>query len=266
MALFMTSNNLSKDDILERGHELSFPDSVIGFFKGELGQPHGGFPKKIQKIILKTEKPFKDRPNAHLEPVGFEKGFRDFKRKYDKHCTFQDFISCQFYPKVYDDYFKHISEYGEVLYMPSKAFFYGMDYNEEIIVEIGQGKRLIIKMLYVSEPDEDGLRQVFFKLNGQTRAIEVKDRSFESSKVQHLKAENENEIGAPLQGKLAKVLVKSGDKVAKNDPLFIIEAMKMESTVTARIEGKIHKVHLKNGVMVAQDDLIIEMEKTQKNE
>ncbi|HIF15348.1 MAG TPA: pyruvate carboxylase subunit B, partial [Bacteroidetes bacterium] len=261
MALFMTSNNLSKDDILERGHELSFPDSVIGFFKGELGQPHGGFPKKIQKIILKTEKPFKDRPNAHLEPVDFEKGFIDFKRKYDKHCTFQDFISCQFYPKVYDDYFKHISEYGEVTYMPSKAFFYGMDYNEEIIVEIGRGKRLIIKMLYVSEPDEEGLRQVFFKLNGQTRAIEVKDRSFESSKVQHLKAENENEIGAPLQGKLAKILVKSGDKVAKNDPLFIIEAMKMESTVTARIEGKIHKVHLKNGVMVAQDDLVIEMEK-----
>ena len=134
-----------------------------------------------------------------------------------------------------------------------------MDINEEIIVEIVQGKRLIVRLQYVTEPDEDGIRQVFFKLNGQTRVIDVKDRSFQTTKIAHRKVEAENEIGAPLQGKLSKVLVKSGEEVEKNTPLFIIEAMKMESTVTAPFAGKVQKVHLKAGIIVQQDDLVVEL-------
>jgi pyruvate carboxylase len=260
MALYMTSNGLIKEDIIERGAELSFPDSVVNFFKGDLGQPSGGFPKKLQKLILKGEKPIKGRPNLHLKAVDFEGGFKDFKRKYDKHCTFTDFISEQFYPKVFEDYYKHQKTNGDVWYVPTKAFFYGLENNEEIIVEIGPGKRVIIRLLYVSEPDENGMRQVFFKLNGQTRAVEVKDKSLQSTKVAHKKVEKDNEVGSPLQGKLSKVLVKNGDVINKNTPLFIIEAMKMESTVTSPAAGKVQKVHLKNGVMVQQDDLIIELE------
>lgn len=259
MALFMTSNGLSKEDVLTNGKELSYPDSVINFFKGDLGQPEGGFPKELQKQILKGETPIEGRPNVHLEPVDFEKGFKDFKRKFDKDSSFTDFISQQFYPKVFSDFFKHREEFGEVSYVPSKAFFYGLDINEEIIVEIGQGKRLIVRLQYVTEPDEDGLRQVFFKLNGQTRVIDVKDKSFQSTKVAHRKVEKENEIGAPLQGKLSKVLVKNGEEIEKNTPLFIIEAMKMESTVTAPFSGKVQKIHLRGGVIVEQDDLIVEL-------
>ena len=259
MALFMTSNGLSKEDVLNNGTELSYPDSVINFFKGDLGQPVGGFPKELQKQILKGDTPIEGRPNVHLEPVDFEKGFKDFKRKFDKDSSFTDFISQQFYPKVYEDFFKHREEFGEVSYVPSKAFFYGLDINEEIIVEIVQGKRLIVRLQYVTEPDEDGIRQVFFKLNGQTRVIDVKDRSFQTTKIAHRKVEAENEIGAPLQGKLSKVLVKSGEEVEKNTPLFIIEAMKMESTVTAPFAGKVQKVHLKAGIIVQQDDLVVEL-------
>jgi pyruvate carboxylase len=259
MAIFMTSNGLTKEDILNNGTELSYPDSVINFFKGDLGQPAGGFPKELQKQILKGEKPIKGRPNLHLDPVDFEKGYKDFKRKFDKECPFTDFVSQQFYPKVYEDFFKHREQYGEVSYIPSKAFFYGLDINEEIIVEIGQGKRLIVRLQYVTDPDEDGIRQVFFKLNGQTRVIDVKDKSYQSTKVAHRKVENENEIGAPLQGKLSKVLVKNGEEVEKNTPLFIIEAMKMESTVTAPFAGKVQKIHLRGGVIVEQDDLIVEL-------
>ncbi len=259
MALFMTSNGLSKEDVLTNGTELSYPDSVINFFKGDLGQPEGGFPKELQKQILKGETPIKGRPNVHLEPVDFEKGFKDFKRKFDKDSSFTDFISQQFYPKVYEDFFKHREQFGEVSYVPSKAFFYGLDINEEIIVEIVQGKRLIVRLQYVTEPDEDGIRQVFFKLNGQTRVIDVKDHSFQTTKIAHRKVETENEIGAPLQGKLSKVLVKNGEEVEKNTPLFIIEAMKMESTVTAPFSGKVQKIHLRGGVIVEQDDLIVEL-------
>ena len=127
-------------------------------------------------------------------------------------------------------------------------------------MEIGHGKSIIVKLLYITDPNEDGVRQVFFKLNGQTRTIDVKDKSFISDKVAHRKAETDFEIGSPLQGKLSKVAVMEGDKVEKNDPLFIIEAMKMESTITAPMAGVIKKIYINGGEMIEQDDLVVELE------
>jgi len=102
MAIFMVTNDLTPEDVMQRGDEISFPESVINFFKGDLGQPTGGFPKKLQKIILKNVKPYKNRPNAHLEPIDFEKAFEKFRRKFQKGFTraieFEDFLSYSLYP------------------------------------------------------------------------------------------------------------------------------------------------------------------------
>lgn len=260
MALFMTSNNLSIEDVMEKGHSLSFPESVVSLFKGDLGQPHGGFPEALQKMILKGQEPFTDRPNAHLEPVDFDKEFEVFKQEFDEHVTILDFLSYKLYPKVYEDYYAHKATYGVVTPIPTPAFFYGLKNNEEVLVEIGPGKTLIINMLYVSEPDEMGYRIVSFELNGQTRRIRVKDDSFKATKEMHRKAKAVNEVGAPLQGRIASVLVSSGDEVKENTPLFIIEAMKMESTIAAPVAGKVKSVVLEAGTMVEQDDLVIEFE------
>ena len=260
MALYMTSNNLTPDDIFEKGHTLSFPDSVVDLFRGELGQPVGGFPEKLSKIILKGEKPFTDKPNKHLEPIDFNKEMEAFKKKFDGHDDEADLLAYLLYPKVYEEFYNHQQKYGEVGYIPTLAFFYGMKNGEEILVEISEGKTIIIKLLYISEPNEEALRTVSFELNGQTRRVQIKDNSAKVDKVTNKKISGENEVGAPLQGKLASIKVKPGDEVTENTALFVIEAMKMESSITAPRAGVVKEVHLKSGDMVQQDDLVVSLE------
>lgn len=260
MAIFMTSNHLTAEDVMDSSKNLSFPDSVKAFFKGDLGQPVGGFPKELQKIILKGEKPYEGRPNEELAPVDFEKEFQEFQKEYTDYCDFLDFLSFKLYPKVFDDYFKFNLEYGYATNIPTKAFFYGLEKGEEILVTIGEGKTIMVKQLYVLEPDENGMVLVGFELNGQVRRIQVKDRNYNSTVVRHKKATTDKEVGAPLQGKISSILVKVGDEVDEDQPLFTIEAMKMESTITASVKGKVKAVPLADGVMVEQEDLVVEFE------
>jgi len=259
MAMFMTSNGYSKEDILAKGNTLAFPDSVKALMRGDLGQPMGGFPEKIQKMVLKDEKPYTDKPNAHLAPIDFEKEFIDFQQEFDEKRSIKDFLSFKLYPKVYRDFYNHFDEYGAVRMLPSPSFFYGLKPNEEIIVALSRGKNVLIKYLNMTEPNELGNRLVFFNLNGQTRPIEVRDKSLESKVAINQKAVGENEIGSPLQGSLSQILIKEGDKVNVNTPLFIIEAMKMESTITSPLKGIVVKIHLKEKTLVEQDDLVIEL-------
>jgi pyruvate carboxylase len=259
MALFMTSNNLSKEDVYAKGDTLSFPDSVKQLFRGDLGQPYGGFPKELQKIILKDIVPYTDKPNAHLGPIDFEREMAEFKKKYDEKVTMEDFLSYKMYPKVFDEFYKFRKYFGDVHYLPTPAFYYPMKPNEEIIVTIEPGKNLLVRFRYVGEPNEDGMRDVYFQINGQTRHVSVRDTNIKIQKADHYKAKAANEIGAPLQGKLISILVKEGEEVRKNQPLFVIEAMKMESTITAPTDGKVSKLYLTEGVMVEQDDCVVSL-------
>ena len=257
LAMFMVSGNLSKQDVLERGNSLSFPDSVKGMLKGELGQPDGGWPEDFQKMVLKGDKPFTDLPNAHLTPIDFDKEFEVFQNKFSTSCTLADFLSYKFYPKVFEQYFKTCEKYGDVSVIPSTVFFYGLKPNEEVIVNISQVKSIIIKFLYKSEPDVHGMRTVYFKLNGQTKAIEIKDESIKTEGVKNKKAVTDAEVGAPLPGLLSKIWVKDGDVLKHDQPLFTIEAMKMENTVLGKA-GVIKKIHLTENSLVEKGDLLIE--------
>jgi pyruvate carboxylase len=265
MAQYLVSNNLTIQDVLERGDIISFPQSVVSFFKGELGQPVNGFPKKLQKLILKDQKPFTDRPNAHILPVDFEKEYAEFRKIFENNLgrkiDFTDFLSYKLYPKVFTDaYNKHL-KYDNLTNLPTKNFFYGMERGEEIAVELDKGKTLLITLDSVSKPNSVGIVTVYFKVNGQGRTVKVRDESIKVVTVQNTKADKNNasQIGAPLQGLLSTVLVKKGDAIVKNQPLFIIEAMKMETTITATENAVINKVFLKEGTMVNSDDLVVEL-------
>lgn len=257
-ALFMTANNLSAQDILEKGETLSFPESVKEFFRGDLGQPYGGFPEKLQKIVLKGEKPFTDRPNTYLKPIDFEAEFEEFKKKYDG--SFLDFLSYQLYPKVFNEYYQHLQEYGFVYYLPTTAFFFGLKPGEEILVKIDEGKTLLIKLVSCSRADSNGIVAVYFELNGQTRRVRILDKQMSALLKTNPKAISENQIGSPLQGKISQIKVKEGDKVKANTPLFVLEAMKMESIVTVPRDAVVKKIHLSAGTIVEQGDLVIEIE------
>ncbi|MEL6538345.1 MAG: pyruvate carboxylase, partial [Bacteroidota bacterium] len=241
MALYLTSNGLTVEDVKTKGASLSFPESVVSLFKGELGQPHGGFPTEVSEAVLKGAKPFTDRPNAHLEPIDFETEFKAFQEHFDEYCNELDFISYKLYPKVFQEFYHRWKKYGEVWRIPTPAFWYKIKPNEELFIEIGQGKHIIVKLLFVSEPDQDGICNVSFELNGQQRIIQVEQEGFQSSRPTHRKVEGENQIGAPLQGRLAAIQVKEGDTVEENQPLFVIEAMKMETTIAAPVPGTIAK-------------------------
>ena len=263
MAQYMISNNLSVKDVEEKGDDISFPESVKSFFRGDLGQPVGGFPKKLQKIILKDEKPYTSRPNAQMEPIDFDKEFKAFTRKFNKgmgrELEMTDFLSYKLYPKVFTDAYNNHVKYGNVMNIPTKNFFYGMEIGEEIMVELDRGKNVLISLMLRGEPDEAGNVSIFFKVNGQLRNVIVKDTAVKVDKVENVKADasDPKQIGAPLQGLLSNVLVKKGEEVKRNQPLFVIEAMKMETSVTATEEGVVDRIQLNGGSLVNSDDLVL---------
>lgn len=259
MAQFMVANNLTREDVYANGENISFPESVQQFFMGEIGQPEGGLPEDLQKIVLKDKTPFTDRPNKHLPPVDFDKEFEAFKEKFSKDLTITDFLSYKFYPKVFEEGFAFWQEYGDVSAVPTSIFFYGMEMGQDTTIEIAKGKTLLIRLLSIGPVDDNGKRTVFFKLNGQTRNVDVLDKSVKVQKVENRKADkaDANQIGAPLQGMLSKLLVNKGDKVKKNQPLFVIEAMKMETVVTAPHDAVISSIDLPSSTLVNTGDLVM---------
>lgn len=261
MAQFLVTNGLTVRDVWERGDVISFPESVKQLFRGDLGQTQGGFPKKLQRIILKDEKPYTNRPNAHLAPLDLEKDFASFKMQFGDTAKYTDYLSYKMFPKVFEEYWTNYKTYGDVSHVPTRNFFFGMELNEEVEVEMAQGKTVLIRLLSVGPADTEGNRTIFFKLNGQTRNIVISDKSLRVEKVENVKVDKNNakQIGSPLPGMLSKILVKKGDEVRKNQPLFIIEAMKMETTVAAPINGVIANVFLSENHLVEADNLIVEL-------
>jgi pyruvate carboxylase len=261
MAQFMVANGLTRKDVYEKGHTISFPESVLQFFSGEIGQPEGGFPVDLQRIILKDKQPLTERANKYMPAVDFDKELKAFQEKYGEDLTLCDFLSYKFYPKVYEEGLKFWREYGDVSVIPTPLFLYGMKLGEDTTISIAKGKTLLIRLLSIGPADEHGKRTVFFKLNGQTRNVEISDRSLQVKTVENRKVDKDNDkhIGAPLQGLLSKVLVEKNTRVKKNQPLFIIEAMKMETVITAPCEADINHIELIPGTLVNTNDLVLEL-------
>lgn len=260
MAMFLTANEYTVDDIWERGHEIDFPDSFKSLMRGDLGQWSYPWPKGLQEMVLKTETPYTTRPNAQLPPLDIEVEYEAFKERHPDLNTFADFLSWVLYPKVFEDYYNDWCIYGNVSKIPTPYFFYGLRKHEEIIVTTSKGKDIIIEYLNTNEPDEHGERLVIFRINGDIRSVKIQDHSMKISVNVQQKATDDHEVGSPLQGLLSKVMVKEGQSVKANDPLFVIEAMKMESTVTATRDGIVHKIYLSDKTLVAQNDLILDFE------
>ena len=259
MAMFMTSNKLSGKDILEKGDELSFPDSMKALMRGDLGQTPGDFPENIQKLVLKDEKPYTDRPNAHLEPIDFNLEMEKFKEQFGPYVNERDLISYLLYPNVFADFHAAFERYGDASVIPSKQFFYGMEPSESVLIDIDKGKTLLIQYISRSATDENGRCKVYFSLNGQNRAIEVNDTRVEATIEKRKKVSEDHHVGAPIPGKLSSILVEEGDEIEKNAPLYTIEAMKMESTISAPYAGTVGKVWVEKNTVVEADDLILEL-------
>ncbi|QKE73158.1 pyruvate carboxylase [Arthrobacter citreus] len=262
MALFMVQNNLDEDSVYEKGENIDFPDSVIEFFEGQLGQPHGGFPKSLQRIILKGRQPLTERAGESLKPIDFKDVEEYLFRSLNRQVTNFDILAYCLYPKVFMDYQKNVESYGDLSVLDTPTFFHGMKLDEEIKVDIERGKTLIVKLVSIGQAQADGTRVIYFELNGQPREIVIKDYSIKSTVVQKRKgdANNPNHINATMPGTVLNVLVKKGDVVEKGQTLAITEAMKMETTVQSPFTGVIRDILIASGEGISTGDLLIELE------
>jgi pyruvate carboxylase len=265
MALFMVGNNLTRQDAEEGTRDLAFPESVVEFFEGRLGQPPGGFAglEKLQKRVLRDRKPFTGRPGATLPPVDFEAARRQLESKLNREVSRREVVAQLLYPRVFPDLAAHQQEYSDTSLLPTPVFFFGMEPGEEISVDIEPGKTLIIKFLTLGDPHPDGRRLVFFELNGQPREVLVVDQSLGGEAQRHPKADPDNplEVSAPMPGLVVSATVAPGEQVTAGQKLFTLEAMKMETTVYAERAGCVAEVLVKPGTQVDAGDLLLRFER-----
>ncbi|MEX0714095.1 MAG: pyruvate carboxylase [Pirellulales bacterium] len=262
MALFLVVNNLTVADVLDPKRDLNFPESVVDLMAGRMGRPPGGFPTKVQKRILRGQKPLRGRPGASLPPADFKATAAELERAWGRPPSRRDVLSYLIYPRVLGELVEHQVKYGDTGILPTPTFFYGPVPNEELSVDIEPGKTLIIKLLTVGEPHPDGRRTVFFELNGQPRDVTVRDVSLDAEVESRPKADPNNaaHVAAPMPGMVVHVGVQAGDTVAQGAKLLTMEAMKMETTLYAEREGQVAEVLVQPGHQVDTGDLVVRWE------
>lgn len=259
MAIMMVSGNLTRADVENPDKDIAFPSSVVSLFKGELGQTLGGFPKELQKKILKGEKPLTERPGKSLPAADIEQHRKDAEKATDVVAGDLDLASYLMYPKVYTDFASMREQFGPISHLPTKIFFYGMEPFEEVMVDLEAGKTLVIRCQAISDVHDDGTVEVFYELNGQPRVIKVKKTDAAVSIKENKKADSSNadHIGSPLPGMISNVAVTAGQKIETGDLLLSIEAMKMETTLHAEKDGVISELLVGAGDQVEAKDLLM---------
>ncbi len=258
MAMYLVKNGLTPDDVLRRGSELSFPESVVGMFKGMLGQPHGGWPPGLQEIVLKGEQPIHVRPGELLEPADLAAARQRAEERVGHPVGDEGLVSWLLYPGVYAELERHRATYSDTSVLPTRHFLYGLDQGQEVSIEIEPGKTLIVKLVTVGPVAKDGTREVFFELNGEGRTVLVRDEK-EAREEARAKAEpgNASHVGAPMPGKIVKLSVRPGQAVKAGQVLLVTEAMKMETSVKAKRDGEVLEVKLAEGAKVEKEDLLV---------
>jgi len=259
LALLMASAGISREQVLDPDTEVAFPESVVQLFRGELGQPYGGFPAALQRKVLKGAAPLATRAGAALAPVDLEAERARLQQRLPRPVTEEELASSLMYPRVFEDYARERLLYGDPAILPTAVFFYGMEAGQEITIDLERGKTLIVRYLAVSEPHEDGTRTVFFELNGQPRSVRVDDRSRVAQRPppRKIEAGNPLHVGAPMPGVVATVSAALGARVSRGDTLLTLEAMKMQTAVRAEVAGEVAEVLTRPGEAVDAKDLLL---------
>ena len=262
MALMMVTSDTSIEDVLDPDVDITFPESVISLFAGELGQPPGGWPQALQKKVLQSRKPVTVRPGSLLDPIDLDAERRKLDEGHERPVTDFDLASYLMYPKVFTEFRRHQEEYGNVSVLPTHVYFYGMQPEEELVATMGDGRKVVIRYLTASETDDRGYRRIFFEINGQPSSVLVPDRSSETAHHENEKADSANadHVGAPMPGVISTISVEVGDEVKRGDTLLTMEAMKMETSITAERDAIVKRVLARIGDQFDAKDLLVELE------
>jgi pyruvate carboxylase len=262
MALAMVTGGLTPADVLDPQRHIAFPESVVGFFRGDLGQPPGGFPRALQKKVLGREKPLTVRPGSVMAEFDMDAARAALRERLGREPAGTEFASYLMYPDVFLEYAEHRRRYGDVSLLPTHAYFYGMRPGTEIVTRTEAGRQMIVRYLTDSDPDEDGMRRVFFEVNGAPLTILVRDESIAGAARTAEKADPDNpgHVAAPMPGLVVSVEVSVGEHVRRGDILLILEAMKMQTAIPAERDGTVKRVLARADHVVDARDLLLEVD------
>ncbi len=264
MAIFMVQNDLTPANILDKGKGLTYPDSVVAYFKGMMGQPEGGFPVDLQKMILKGEKPITVRPGTLLKPEDFEAINTHLETTYGRPFDRSERISYALYPKVYEDYLVYLEKSGDFSEMGSDVYFHGLKEGETCEVTVTEGRVIVITLSEIGKVAEDGQRTVVFEVDGNRREIRIKDEKAAKTEQREsipMKDESDDcQVGASIPGSISKILVSPGEKVVMGQPLLVVEAMKMETEITSPLSGSVESILVKENETVSAGQLLMELD------
>jgi len=268
MAQFMVSQQLEPEDVIAQAESLSFPDSVVQYFQGAIGQPPGGFPEPLRSKIIKGRtladgKPFYEgRPGVDLAPFDFEKARAKLGELYKGEIDDKDVLSYALYPQVYAEWQDFRAAYGDVAYLQTHLFLNPMREGDEVELEIAEGRSFLLKLVSMPEPDAEGIRNMIFEVNGERWFLPVSDASVQGTSTvrEKVKSGDVGAVGAPMPGVVVDIKVKDGDKVEEGEPLVVLSAMKMETMIQASTSGTISRLICNVGDKVDADDLLIKID------
>jgi pyruvate carboxylase len=260
MTMFLITRGIKPADVvnLEPG-ATPFPESVIDMLSGGLGEPMGGWPRDLQRVVLGKRKPIEGRPGEGMPPLNFAKTRSDLSGRLKRETTDDDLYSHLMYPEVFAEFVRFSRENGEVSAIPTPAFFYGLKPGEEISINIEEGKTLFVRVINIGSVDKDGRRTILFELNGMPRETSVLDRSVQPKVKSRAKADPANpmQVGAPIPGLVTAIAVSVGTKLAKGEKVATLEAMKMQATIYAACDGVVDQIHAAVGDTVESKELLV---------
>ncbi len=263
MALAMVTGGLTSADVLDPQRQIAFPESVVSFFRGDVGQPPGGFPRALQKKVLGKEKPLTVRPGSVMADFDLNAARAKVRERLGREATDIELASYLMYPDLFVDYAEHRRRFGDVSLLPTHVYFYGMSSGTEVVTHTESGRQMIIRYLTESDPDEDGMRRVFFEVNGAPLTILVKDESIAGAaerKTEKADPSNPGHVAAPMPGLVVAVEVSVGEHVQRGHTLLILEAMKMQTAIQAERDGTVKRILARPDHVVDARDLLLELD------
>jgi len=249
LALFAVSAGIDFDELERAPARFDLPDSVLDFLRGALGRPPAGFPQPF------TERALSGRPKPPPVPPPSAETLEALSHPGAER---QLALSELMFPAPLHDYVAARERHGDVSLLPTSAFFYGLRENEALPVDLAPGVRVIFELDAIGEADESGMRTVMARVNGQLRPVDVRDRSVERvvAEIERADPSQPGHVAAPVIGAVI-IQVSAGDEVRAGEPVAVIEAMKMESTITAPISGRVERVAIASGTRVERGDLLL---------
>ncbi|GCB00295.1 MULTISPECIES: pyruvate carboxylase [Mycolicibacterium] len=249
LALSLVGAHVTADDFATDPSRYDIPDSVIGFLRGELGDPPGGWPEPLRSKALEGRGPA--RPEQQLTA-------EDEAQLATPGPVRQGALNRLLFPGPTKEFLAHREEYGDTSRLSANQFFYGLRRGEEHRVQLEKGVELLIGLEAVSEPDERGMRTVLCLINGQLRPVLVRDRAIAADVPAAEKADrtNPDHVAAPFAG-VVTVGVAVGDQVDAGQTIATIEAMKMEAAITAPKAGTVARIAVTPTAGVEGGDLLV---------